>query len=93
MADKKVHEADEQKKIRVTITSRDVKSLEGFTSEMIKMGNEHGQDVRIKGPVRMPTKHLKMTVRKSPCGEGSKTWDRYEMRVFLPCMVRFTSEC
>lgn len=29
----------------------------------------------------MPTKHLKMVVRKSPCGEGSKTWDRYEMRV------------
>lgn len=29
----------------------------------------------------MPTKHLKMTVRKSPCGEGSKTWDRFEMRV------------
>ena len=22
-----------------------------------------------------------MTVRKSPCGEGSKTWDRFEMRV------------
>lgn len=29
----------------------------------------------------MPTKHLKMVVRKSPCGEGSKTWDRFEMRV------------
>ncbi|NDW60510.1 hypothetical protein G0P98_29235, partial [Yangia sp. PrR004] len=29
----------------------------------------------------MPTKHLKMTVRKSPCGEVSKTWDRFEMRI------------
>jgi ribosomal protein S10 len=29
----------------------------------------------------MPTKNLKMTVRKSPCGEGSKTWDRFELRV------------
>jgi len=26
------------------------------------------QSLAIKGPVRMPTKHLKLTVRKSPCG-------------------------
>lgn len=38
-------------------------------------------NLRVKGPVRLPTKHLKHTTRKSPCGEGSKTWDRYEMRI------------
>jgi hypothetical protein len=26
------------------------------------------QQLTVKGPVRMPTKHLKLTVRKSPCG-------------------------
>ena len=29
----------------------------------------------------MPTKVLRITTRKTPCGEGSKTWDRFEMRV------------
>ena len=29
----------------------------------------------------MPTKILEITTRKTPCGEGSKTWDRYEMRI------------
>jgi small subunit ribosomal protein S20e len=29
----------------------------------------------------MPTKVLRLTVRKSPCGEGTNTWDRFEMRV------------
>jgi small subunit ribosomal protein S20e len=29
----------------------------------------------------MPTKVLKITTRKTPNGEGSKTWDRYEMRI------------
>lgn len=29
----------------------------------------------------MPTKTLRITTRKTPCGEGSKTWDRYEMRI------------
>ena len=37
----------------------------------------------------MPTKHLKMTIRKSPCGEGSKTWDRYEMRVIKKIHIFF----
>lgn len=39
------------------------------------------QKLRVKGPVRLPTKVLRITTRKTPCGEGSKTWDRYEMRI------------
>ncbi len=39
------------------------------------------RDLKVSGPVRMPTKHLKITTRKSPCGNGSNTWDRYEMRI------------
>lgn len=27
--------------------------------------------LRVKGPVRMPTKVLHITTRKSPCGEGN----------------------
>lgn len=38
------------------------------------------KDLRVKGPVRMPTKVLQITTRKTPCGEGSKTWERLEMR-------------
>ncbi|KAG4404002.1 hypothetical protein GLYMA_01G241800v4 [Glycine max] len=29
----------------------------------------------------MPTKVLNITTRKSPCGEGTNTWDRFELRV------------
>ena len=36
--------------------------------------------LKVKGPVRLPTKVLKITTRKSPCGEGTNTWDRFEMR-------------
>ncbi|MEI4884379.1 30S ribosomal protein S10, partial [Klebsiella pneumoniae] len=39
------------------------------------------QKLRVKGPVRMPTKILRITTRKTPCGEGSKTWDRFQMRI------------
>merc|ERR1712106_407539 len=36
---------------------------------------------KVKGPVRMPTKTLRITTRKTPCGEGSKTWDKFQMRI------------
>uniref|UniRef100_A0A8C6D2Y7 Small ribosomal subunit protein uS10 domain-containing protein n=1 Tax=Moschus moschiferus TaxID=68415 RepID=A0A8C6D2Y7_MOSMO len=29
----------------------------------------------------MPTKTLRITTRKTPCSEGSKTWDGFQMRI------------
>ncbi|KAK0305174.1 40S ribosomal protein S20 [Friedmanniomyces endolithicus] len=66
-------------KIRITLTSRKVDSLEKVCSELIERAKS--KDLRVKGPVRMPTKKLKISTRKTPCGEGSKTWDMYEMRI------------
>ncbi|KAI9632513.1 putative ribosomal protein S20 [Dioszegia hungarica] len=66
-------------KIRITLTSRNVKPLEKFCADLISRAKD--RDLRVKGPVRLPTKVLKHTTRKTPCGEGSKTWDRYEMRI------------
>jgi len=39
-------------------------------SDLVRGAKE--KRLRVKGPVRMPTKVLKITTRKSPCGEG--TW-------------------
>lgn len=36
--------------------------------------------LKVKGPVRMPTKILRITTRKAPCGEGTNTFDTFEMR-------------
>eukprot|EP01027_Heterolobosea_sp_BB2_P003554 GEZU01005371.1.p2 GENE.GEZU01005371.1~~GEZU01005371.1.p2 ORF type:complete len:129 (+),score=43.54 GEZU01005371.1:67-453(+) len=66
-------------KIRIILTSRNVKSLEKVCADLIREAKAH--KLRVKGPVRMPTKVLRITTRKTPCGEGSKTWDRFEMRV------------
>ena len=29
----------------------------------------------------MPNKNLRVTVRKSPCGEGTNTYDAFEMKI------------
>ncbi|MBI2112413.1 hypothetical protein HYT52_02670 [Candidatus Woesearchaeota archaeon] len=31
--------------------------------------------------IGLPTKKLKVTTRKGPCGNGTATWEKYEMRV------------
>ena len=66
-------------RIRITLTSRNVKSLEKVCNDLIKGAKD--KELKVKGPVRMPTKTLRITTRKTPCGEGSKTWDRFQMRI------------
>ncbi|CAM9276582.1 unnamed protein product [Bubo scandiacus] len=66
-------------RIRITLTSRNVKSLEKVCADLIRGAKE--KNLKVKGPVRMPTKTLRITTRKTPCGEGSKTWDRFQMRI------------
>jgi len=50
-------------------------------SEIVNRSKER-PDVKVQGPVRMPLKNLKITVRKSPCGEGTNTYERLEMRIY-----------
>ena len=66
-------------RIRITLTSTNVKSLEKVCTDLIKGAKE--KELKVYGPVRMPTKVLRITTRKTPCGEGSKTWDHYQMRI------------
>tara|TARA_B100001179_G_scaffold208863_1_gene174371 strand:+ start:369 stop:701 length:333 start_codon:yes stop_codon:yes gene_type:complete len=37
--------------------------------------------VKLRGPIPLPTRRLVVPCRKSPDGEGSETWDHWEMRV------------
>merc|ERR1712146_703654 len=56
-----------------------VKNLEKVCADLIKGAKD--KRLKVKGPVRLPTKTLRITTRKSPCGEGTNTWDRFEMRI------------
>lgn len=66
-------------RIRITLTSRNVKALENVCTKLIENSNKYR--LPVKGPVRLPTKELRIHTRKTPCGEGSKTWDRFTMRI------------
>src|SRR6185295_11490453 len=66
-------------KIRITLMSKDVKSLEKVCSDLI--GETKKKNLRVRGPVRLPTKILRLVTRKSPCGEGTDTFDHFEMKI------------
>jgi len=66
-------------RIRITLTSRNVGNLEKVCSDLKKGALD--KNLHVSGPVRLPTKRLRITTRKAPSGEGTNTWDRFEMRI------------
>ncbi|KAL0682434.1 hypothetical protein Bca4012_049281 [Brassica carinata] len=76
-------------KIRITLSSKNVKNLEKVCTDLVRGAKD--KRLRVKGPVRMPTKVLKITTRKAPCGEGTNTWDRFELRVHKRVIDLFSS--
>merc|ERR1712003_409067 len=66
-------------RIRITLTSRNVANLEKVCADLKKASLD--QKLQVSGPVRLPTKKLKITTRKAPSGEGTNTWDCFEMRI------------
>ena len=66
-------------RIRITLTSRKVEALERVCAEL--KNKAISKSLKVSGPVRMPTKVLRITTRKTPCGEGTNTFDRFQMRI------------
>jgi small subunit ribosomal protein S10 len=64
---------------RIKLTSTNLSTLEGVCSEIKGIGDKSG--INLKGPYPLPTKKMKVVTRKSPCGQGTNTWDKYELRI------------
>jgi len=65
--------------VRVKLNSTEVEMLNEICNSIKDIALKSG--IIIKGPVPLPTKRLKITTRKSPCGNGTATFDRFEMRI------------
>lgn len=64
---------------RIKLASMDIEKINKICSDIKEIADKTGVD--LKGPIPLPTKKLKVTTRKSPCGNGKATWERYEMRI------------
>ena len=64
---------------RVKLTSISLKKLVGVCTEIMNIGKKTG--VNVKGPIPLPVKRLNVVTRKSPCGSGTETYEKWEMKI------------
>ena len=66
-------------KARIRLSGYDVDLVNGVC-ENIKNIVESGK-VDIAGPIPLPTKKMRVTTRKAVSGDGTASWERWEMRI------------
>lgn len=70
-------------KARIKLMSPDMGKLDEVCTELKSITDRFG--VAMHGPIPLPTKKLKITTMKTPCGDGTghgnASWDRWEMRI------------
>ena len=66
-------------KARIKLQSQSCDDLDAVCTEIKTIAQKAG--VEMKGPVPLPTKKLRISTRKTPCGDGSDTYEKWEMRI------------
>jgi small subunit ribosomal protein S10 len=66
-------------RVRIKLSSIDINALNTVITMIKDITDRTG--VLMRGPIPLPTRRMKVTTRKSPCGNGTATFDRFEMRV------------
>ena len=64
---------------RIKLASAEIDKLNEVINAIVDIAKK--TSTLIKGPIPLPTKKLKITTRKCPCGDGRASFDRFEMRV------------
>lgn len=64
---------------RIKLASAEIDKLNEVVGAIVDIAKK--TNTMFKGPIPLPTKKLKVTTRKCPCGDGKASFDRFEMRV------------
>ena len=69
-----------QQKIRITITSSKLPNLQRICNGIMQKLSKN--NLKVRGPIPMPRRRLRITTRRAPCGNGTETYDHYELRIY-----------
>ena len=64
---------------RIKLTSSNLERLQAVCAEIKGITEKTG--VKVRGPLPLPTKKLRITTRKAPSGQGTHTFDHWQMRI------------
>ncbi len=65
--------------VRLKVTSTNLENLNKFLNELKEIVDKLGGEM--KGPIPLPTKRLTFSMRRSPDGQGTETFERWELRI------------
>jgi len=66
-------------KAKLKLVGLNKENLDNICKEIVLITKTMG--VAMKGPVPLPTKKLIIPIRRTPCGDGSDTYEHWDMRV------------
>ncbi|VVB57294.1 30S ribosomal protein S10 [uncultured archaeon] len=66
-------------KARIKLIGKNPKELDDVCHQIEEIAKTTGVD--LAGPIYLPTKRLKISTRRTPCGDGSDTYEHWEMRI------------
>jgi small subunit ribosomal protein S10 len=66
-------------KARISLASIEVDKINQICNSIVEIAKK--TKTKMSGPIALPTKRMKITTRKTPCGDGKASFDRFEMRV------------
>lgn len=66
-------------KARIKLIGKNPKELDDVCHQIEEIAKTTGVD--IAGPIYLPTRRLKISTRRTPCGDGSDTYEHWEMRI------------
>ena len=68
-----------RQKARIKLAGDKIDSINSYIDEAKNVVSKLGTS--LKGPICLPTKRLKINIRKSVCGDGKASFDNYQMKV------------
>ena len=66
-------------KARIRLSSTDQKKLDDVCKQIADIVERTG--VNMSGPIPLPTRRIIIPTKKAPDGEGTITWDKWELRI------------
>lgn len=64
---------------RIKLSSPNLESLSDICGKILQVAERTG--IKHTGSIPLPTKKLTVPVRKSPCGGGTETYEKWQMRI------------
>ncbi|MCX8205852.1 MAG: 30S ribosomal protein S10 [Candidatus Micrarchaeota archaeon] len=65
---------------RIKLVGKSYEEVSGVAKQITDIAKMGG--IPVRGPIPLPRKRLVLPTRRTPCGDGSDTYEKWEMRIY-----------